>query len=52
MMTSGTTAKGTYRPVWADLTILAEMDVRPRALSEALGSWTGDGEIRWIGEHK
>ncbi len=52
MTTSGTTAKGTYRPVWADLTILAEMDVRPRALSEALGSWTGDGEIRWIGEHK
>jgi hypothetical protein len=24
--------------------------VRPRALSEALASWTGDGEIGWIGE--
>ncbi len=50
MMTSGTTAKGTYRPVWVDLTSLTELDVRPRALSEALASWTGDGEIRWIGE--
>jgi 8-oxo-dGTP diphosphatase len=49
MMTSGTTAKGTYRPVWVDLTSLTELDVRPRALSEALASWTGDGEIRWIG---
>src|SRR5215208_3306907 len=52
MITSGTTAKGTYRPVWVDLTILPELDVRPRALSEALASWTGDGEIRWIGEYK
>jgi hypothetical protein len=26
--------------------------VRPRALSEALASWTADGEIRWIGEYK
>ena len=51
MMTSGTTAKGTYRPVWVDLTSLTELDVRPRALSEALASWTGDGEIRWIGEY-
>jgi 8-oxo-dGTP diphosphatase len=50
MITSGTTAKGTYRPVWVDLTILPELDVRPRTLSEALASWTGDGEIRWIGE--
>jgi 8-oxo-dGTP diphosphatase len=49
MMTSGTTAKGTYRPVWVDLTSLTELDVRPRALSETLASWTGDGEIRWIG---
>jgi 8-oxo-dGTP diphosphatase len=52
MMTSGRTAKGTYRPVWVDLTILTELDVRPRALAEALASWTGDGEIRWIGEDK
>ena len=52
MMTSGTTAKGTYRPVWVDLTSLTELDVRPRALSEALASWTGGGEIRWLGEHK
>jgi 8-oxo-dGTP diphosphatase len=52
MMTSGTTAKGTYRPVWVDLTILTELDVRPRALSEALASSTGDGEIRWIGGFK
>jgi 8-oxo-dGTP diphosphatase len=50
MMTSGTTAKGTYRPVWVDLTSLTELDVRPRALSEALASWTGDGEVRWLGE--
>ena len=50
MMTSGTTTKGTYRPVWVDLTSLRELDVRPRALAEALSSWTGDGEIRWIGE--
>ena len=52
MMTSGTTAKGTYRPVWVDLTILTELDVRPRALSKALASLAGDGEIRWIGENK
>ena len=52
MMTSGTTAKGTYRPVWVDPSILTELDVRPRALSEALASWTGNGEIRWIGEYK
>jgi 8-oxo-dGTP diphosphatase len=52
MLTSGTTAKGTYRPVWVDLTALRGLDVRPRQLSEALASWTGDGEIRWIGEHK
>ena len=52
MMTSGTTAKGTYRPVWVDLTILTELDVRPRELSEALASWAGDGEIRWIGKDK
>jgi 8-oxo-dGTP diphosphatase len=52
MMTSGTTAKGTYRPVWVDLTSLTELDVRPRELSEALASSTGDGEIRWIGEFK
>jgi hypothetical protein len=26
--------------------------VRPRELSEALASWAGDGEIRWIGEDK
>ena len=52
MMTSGKTAKGTYRPVWVDLTSLTELDVRPRALSEALASWTGNGEIRGIGEYK
>ena len=52
MMTSGTTAKGTYRPVWVDLTILTELEVRPRELSEALASWTGDGEVRWLGEYK
>ena len=52
MMTSGTTAKGTYRPVWVDLTTLTELDVRPRALSDALPSWTGDGEVGWIGEYK
>ena len=52
MTTSGTTAKGTYRPVWVDLTILTELDVRPRALSKALASLAGDGEIRWIGEIK
>jgi 8-oxo-dGTP diphosphatase len=52
MITSGTTAKGTYRPVWVDLTILTELDVRPRELSEALASWTGDGEVRWLGEYK
>jgi 8-oxo-dGTP diphosphatase len=52
MMTSGTTAKGTYRPVWVDLTSLTGLDVRPRALSEALASWTGDGEVRWLGEYK
>jgi 8-oxo-dGTP diphosphatase len=52
MMTSETTAKGTYRPVWVDLTTLTELDVRPRALSEALASWTGDGEVGWIGEYK
>jgi 8-oxo-dGTP diphosphatase len=51
MMTSGTTAKGTYRPVWVDLTILMELEVRPRELSEALASWAGDGEIGWIGEY-
>jgi hypothetical protein len=51
MMTSGTTPKGTYRPVWVDLASLTELDVRPRALSEALASWTGDKEIRWIGEY-
>jgi hypothetical protein len=51
-MTSGTTAKGTYRPVWVDLTILTELDVRPPELSEALASWAGEGEIRWIGEYK
>ena len=50
MMTSGKTAKGTYRPVWVDLTSLTELDVRPQGLSEALASWTGDGEIGWIGE--
>ena len=50
MITSGTTAKGTYRPVWVDLTSLTELDVRPRALSEALASWIGEGEIPWIGE--
>jgi 8-oxo-dGTP diphosphatase len=52
MVTSGTTAKGTYRPVWVDLTSLTELDVRPRPLSEALASRRGDGELRWIGEHK
>jgi 8-oxo-dGTP diphosphatase len=52
MMTSGKTAKGTYRPVWMDLTSLTELDVRPRGLYEALVSWTGDGEICWIGEYK
>jgi 8-oxo-dGTP pyrophosphatase MutT (NUDIX family) len=52
MMTSGTTAKGTYRPVWVDPSILTELDVRPRALSEALASWTGDKVIRWIGEYE
>ena len=51
-MTSGKTAKGTYRPVWVDLTSLTELDVRPRGLSEALASWTGDGQICWIGEYK
>jgi 8-oxo-dGTP diphosphatase len=51
-MTSGTTVKGTYRPVWVDLTSLTELDVRPRGLSEALASWTGEGELRWIGEGK
>ena len=50
MMTSRTTAKGTYRPVWVDLTSLTELDVRPRALTEALASWTCDGEVRWLGE--
>ena len=50
MITSGTTAKGTYRPVWVDLTSLTELDVRPRALAEALSSWTGEGEIGWLGE--
>ena len=52
MMTSGTTEKGTYRPVWVDLASLTELDVRPRALSEALASRAGDKEIRWIGEFK
>jgi 8-oxo-dGTP diphosphatase len=52
MMTSGTTAKGTYRPVWVDLTILTDLDVRPRELAEALASWAGEGEIRWLGEHE
>jgi 8-oxo-dGTP diphosphatase len=52
MMTSGTTSKGTYRPVWVDLTSLTELDVRPRALAEALASWNGDEEIRWIGENE
>jgi 8-oxo-dGTP diphosphatase len=52
MMTSGTTEKGTYRPVWVDLTSLTELDVRPRALSEALASWTGDEKIPWIGEYE
>jgi ADP-ribose pyrophosphatase YjhB (NUDIX family) len=52
MMTSGKTAKGTYRPVWVDLTSLTELDVRPQGLSEALASWTGDGQICWIGEYK
>jgi 8-oxo-dGTP diphosphatase len=52
MMTSGTTSKGTYRPVWVDLTSLTELDVRPRALAEALASWNGDEEIRWIGEYE
>jgi 8-oxo-dGTP diphosphatase len=51
-MTSGTTAKGTYRPVWVEPTSLTELDVRPRELSEALASSTGEGEIRWIGEFK
>jgi hypothetical protein len=51
MMTSAKTAKGTYRPVWVALTSLTELDVRPRGLSEALASWTGDGEICWIGEY-
>ena len=50
MMTSRTTAKGTYGPVWVDLTSLTELDVRPRALTEALASWTCDGEVRWLGE--
>ena len=50
MITSGTTAKGTYRPVWVDLTSLAELDVRPRALAGALASWTGEGETGWLGE--
>jgi 8-oxo-dGTP diphosphatase len=52
MMTSGTTAKGTYRPVWVDLSILTELEVRPRELSEALASWAGGGEIGWIGEYR
>lgn len=52
MITSGTTAKGTYTPVWVDLTRLTELDVRPRALAEALAFWNGDGEIRWIGENE
>jgi 8-oxo-dGTP diphosphatase len=52
MMTSGTIAKGPYRPVWVDLTSLTELDVRPRALSEALASWSGDGEMPRIGEHE
>ena len=52
MITSGTTSKGTYRPVWVDLTSLTELDVRPRALAEALASWKGDEEIRWIGEYE
>jgi 8-oxo-dGTP diphosphatase len=52
MITSGTTVKGTYRPVWVDLTSLTELDVRPRELAEALASWNGEGEIRWIGEYK
>jgi 8-oxo-dGTP pyrophosphatase MutT (NUDIX family) len=38
MMTSGETAKGTYRPVWMDLNLLTEFDVRPRPLSEKLAS--------------
>jgi 8-oxo-dGTP diphosphatase len=50
MITSGTTAKGTYRPVWVDLTRLTELDVRPRSLAEALASWTDEGEIGWLGE--
>ena len=50
MITSGTTARGTYRPVWVDLTSLTELDVRPRALAGALASWTGEGEIGWLGE--
>jgi 8-oxo-dGTP diphosphatase len=52
MLTSGKTPKGTYRPVWVDLASLTEIDVRPRALSEALASRAGDTEIRWIGEFK
>jgi 8-oxo-dGTP diphosphatase len=40
MMTSGTAAKGTYKLVWVDLASLTEFDVRPRALFEALASWT------------
>jgi 8-oxo-dGTP diphosphatase len=44
MITSGKTAKGSYRPVWMDLTLLTEFDVRPRPLSEELasGTWTGN----------
>ena len=30
----------------------AGLDVRPPELSEALASWAGEGEIRWIGEYK
>ena len=52
MITSGSTAKGTYRPVWVDLTSLTELDVRPRTLSEALASWTGDEKLDWIGENE
>ena len=34
--TSGTTASGTYDPVWVPLTELAGLDVRPRELAERL----------------
>ncbi len=50
MTTSGTTVKGTYRPVWMAVSGLRKHEVRPPALAETLrsGGLTESGKVSHV----